>query len=338
MLCYAWSDILRPSDNINLGVELFDNIYNLLGTLYVNGLNNLIKRGLGRTYISKQESLSLIKGKINISESIKQNKFIRRRMICEYDDFSEDNTLNQILKATVSVLIKCPRLDSKIKRKLIKLKLYFSHIKTIQLSNSLFLKCKYNKNNLHYRILINISQLIFEGLITNESRIGKNIEFLDFIRDKQMAKLYEKFVLNFYKHHLDKSKYKVHSPRIRWSLNEKINEFELSILPTMQTDIVIENKIENKQLIIDTKYYSQTLIASNWSDIEKIRTNHLFQIYAYVNNSEFLGTINGMLMYPTIQQEIDVDYYIGQNYISIKTLNLNLEWDSICERLLSLVT
>ncbi|MDF2804567.1 MAG: 5-methylcytosine-specific restriction system specificity protein McrC, partial [Anaerocolumna sp.] len=141
-----------------------------------------------------------------------------------------------------------------------KLRLYFSDIQDIQFSKALFSSLRYNRNNYHYRMLINISQLIYEGLIANE--VDNEITFSDFIRDKQMSKLYEKFVLNFYRVHLNKAVYNVHALKLKWDLDEKISEEDLSLIPEMRTDIVVENKIENTQLIIDTKYYAQTLVTS----------------------------------------------------------------------------
>lgn len=219
---------------------------------------------------------------------------------------------------------------------MLKLRLYFSDIQDIQFSKALFSSLRYNRNNYHYRMLINISQLIYEGLIANE--VGNEITFSDFIRDKQVSKLYEKFVLNFYRVHLDKTVYNVHAPKLKWDLDEKISEEDLSLLPEMRTDIVVENKIENTQLIIDTKYYAQTLVTSNWTDIEKVRTSHLFQILAYVINSDFSGEIKGMLLYPTIEKEINANFPIGGRSVGIRTLNLDVEWKDISDRLLSLVT
>lgn len=184
-------------------------------------------------------------------------------------------------------------------------------------------------------MLINISQLIYEGLIANE--VDNEITFSDFIRDKQMSKLYEKFVLNFYRVHLNKTVYNVHAPKLKWDLDEKISEEDLSLLPEMRTDIVVENKIENTQLIIDTKYYAQTLVTSNWTDSKKVRTGHLFQILAYVSNSDFSGKIKGMLLYPTIEKEINANFPIGGRSIGIRTLNLDVEWKDISDRLLSSV-
>lgn len=334
MLCYAWN-VLEQSDSIFLGSEKFDNIYNLFARIYVNGTSSLIKRGLNRYYIQENEAVSTLKGKINISDSIKEQTFRNGRMICQYDNFSEDIKLNQIVKTTINILIKAPKLDADLRNKLMKLRLYFEDVQDITFSKGLFSALRYNRNNYQYPMLINISKLIYQGLITNE--VDDEIAFSDFVRDKQMSKLYEKFVLNFFRMHLDETIYNVHAPKLKWNLDEEISEEDLALLPEMRTDIVIENKVKNTQLIIDTKYYAQTLVSSNWTDIEKVRTGHLFQILAYVNNSDFIGNVRGMLLYPTIEKEINANFPIGGKIIGIRTLNLDTEWKEISDRLLSLI-
>lgn len=334
MLCYAWN-ILKQSDNILLGSEKFDNIYNLFAMIYINGISSLIKRGLNRYYILEKDTVSTLKGKLDMSDSIKKLTFYEGKMVCQYDEFSKDINLNQIIKATINILIKSPYLDDALRNKLLKIRTYFADITDISLSKKLFFSLRYNRNNYHYRMLINISELIYEGLIVNEN--GNEYLFANFIRDNQMAKLYEKFVYNFYKTHLDEKIYNVHSPKLNWNLDEKIDKEDLALLPEMRTDIVIENNVTNTQLIIDTKYYAQTLVSNKWTDVEKVRTGHLYQIFAYVCNSEFKGNVRGMLLYPTVDREINADFPIGGKNIAIRTLNLNAEWDVITNRLLSLV-
>lgn len=334
MLCYAWN-VLEQSGNTLVGNEQFDNIYNLLTRIYINGIKSLIKRGLSRNYIQEHEEVSALKGKVEVANSIKKQTFRNGRMICQYDNFSADMKLNQIIKASINILLKSPQLDEALKKNLQKLRLYFSGIQDIQLSKSLFSSHRYNQSNQHYRLLISISELIYQGLIANEN--GNETIFSDFIKDRQMAKLYEKFILNFYRKHLDSSIYHVYSPKLQWDLDMEVSDDDLSLLPEMRTDIVVENNSIKTQLIIDTKYYAETLITSNWTNIEKVRTGHLYQILAYVNNSDYSGSVKGMLLYPTINKEVNANYSISGKGIQIRTLNLNAEWDVISERLLSLV-
>ncbi|MGO1372342.1 MAG: 5-methylcytosine-specific restriction endonuclease system specificity protein McrC [Senegalia sp. (in: firmicutes)] len=334
MLCYAWNE-LESSDEILVGNNKFDNIYNLFARIYINGVSTLIKRGLNKYYIREDEDLSTIKGKIDITGSIKVQSQINGRMICQYDEFSKDIVLNKIVKTTMNILIKSSYLNKNLKKELIKLRLYFNDINDLKLSKSLFSNLRYNRNNHHYRMLINISELIYEGLITNEE--DGDMRFSDFVRDRKMAKLYEKFVLNFYKYKLDSRRYKIYSPKLRWDLDEDISQEDLLLLPEMKTDIVVEDKEKNIQLIIDTKFYSETLTKSYLSEIEKIKIANLYQIYAYVNNSDFKGTIEGILLYPTIEKEIDSIFPIDGKNIGVKTVNLDEDWEDIEGNLLVLI-
>jgi 5-methylcytosine-specific restriction enzyme subunit McrC len=332
MLCYAW-DILDQKDTLALGTESLDNIYNLLSRVYISGVTNLLKRGLNRNYIEEAEEMPMIKGKINITSSLKRQSFRFGKAVCIYDDFSHDIVLNQIIKRTINILLKTPELDNNLKIKLNKLVASFQQIQDISLTDRMFSTLRFDRNNHHYVLLMNISELIYKGLITKEE--GDQLRFSDFIREKQMAKLYEKFVLNFYKKHLDNN-YRVHSPKINWKIDESVTDEDLALLPTMLTDIVVEDKKNNTQLIIDTKYYSQTLISSKWSELKKVRTAHLYQIYAYIHHSTYDGYITGMLLYPTVEKEINTIFPMSKT-ISIKTLNLDTEWKNIERRLISLI-
>jgi 5-methylcytosine-specific restriction enzyme subunit McrC len=334
MLCYAWN-VLEQSNQLLVGSEKFDNIYNLFARIYINGANSLIKRGLNRYYIQEEEAVWTLKGKVNFTASVKGQTFLHGKMVCQYDHFSENIQINKIVKTTMNVLIKSPQLDADLRKKLVKLRLFFADIEDVPLSRALFSSLKYNRNNAHYRLLINISELIYQGLLTNED--SNEMTFSDFVRDSQMARLYEKFVLNFYRQHLDESIYKVHAPKLKWDLDEEVGKEELALLPEMRTDIVVENKDTNAQVIIDTKFYAETLVSSNWTEIEKVRTGHLFQIMAYVNNSSFRGEKKGILLYPTIEKEVNATFPIGGKSISIRTLNLDAEWEDVSRRLLELV-
>lgn len=332
MLSYAW-DSLKIDKKSDKGSGDFDNIYNLLARIYLEGLKTIVKRGIYKDYVDKQEELGTLRGKINAKESINNLSMLNNKMVCDFDDFSVNNDLNSIVKATIELLMINDDLNEKYKRGLKTYKLHFQSIKDIDLSISSFSRLRYNKNNIHYKMLIDISKLIYEGLLVNEEY--GNLKFLDFIRDKQLASLYEKFILNFYKSKLPRY-FKVYSPFINWDALSD-NDEDMKYLPIMKTDIVIEDKIENTQTIIDTKFYSNTLSKMQYQDSGKIHSSNLYQIYSYINNSNFSGEIRGMLLYPKINDDVDVDYKIGGKEVSIKTVDLNDEWDQIEQRLLSLI-
>lgn len=334
MLCYAWN-VLSRTKNSPAGLEEFDNIYNLLAKLMVSDISRLIKRGFHREYVENEEPLAVIRGKINIGESLKQQTMVQKRLLCRYDEFSKNVPFNQILKTTLNLLIRSSHMDPQLKKDLIESRQHFADIEDITLSTQVFSTLKYNRNNVHYKMLINICQLIYSGLISNEE--GGKIEFADFIRDEQMATLYEKFVLNFYKRHLPSQIYRTHSPKIEWGLDTQHEHIGVEFLPQMRTDIVVENKLEKLQMIIDTKFYSSALKKGNYGEIKKLSSGNLYQILTYVNNTSYSGKVSGMLLYPTTEKELDLKFKIIGKIVKVKTLNLAEDWEKISERLLNIV-
>lgn len=334
MLSYAYTN-LKINDNVKKESESFENIYELLTRVLISGVNNLIKRGFYKEYITRDEDTKNIRGKININETIKRQTQIYKRLNCLYDEFSEDVLFNSIIKSTINNLIRIKDLNRKLKGELNKLTLFFDSVASIDLSQRVFSLILWNRNNQHYKLIINICELIFNLELPDEAKDGK-INFKDFIKrhEKEMANLFENFVFNYYKKEF--KDLKVYKPHIEWYLDKDYeNNSNNNLLPTMRTDIVLENKdLEStnpKQLIIDTKFYSSIL--STYYEKSSLNSGNLYQIYSYVNNSSFSGEIRGMLLYAALGEEIDLEYKIGEHIIYIKTLNLNQDWSGIDKRL-----
>lgn len=325
MLTYAWENTLKRDQEALMDSERFDNIYNLLASILIEGVNRLIKKGFIRGYMEYSEEIAVVKGKINLDRTIKSQSMIRKRLICDYDNFTQDILLNRIVKTTLLSLLSCSELDTKYVKKCKVLLRYFSEVDIVDISSIAFNRLRFNRNNQNYRLLINICELINTGLITQEDP-GK-YKFSTFIKDNAMAKLYEKFVLNFYKREL--IGFKAYSPIINWQLDEFPED---NLLPIMRTDIVLENA-ENR-FIIDTKYYPNALSKTNYGETKSLISNNLYQIYAYVKNSQFEGDVSGMLLYPTVDYELDQIYVMGGNNIYVNTVNLDVEFEEIKRRLI----
>ena len=130
MLSYAFLS-LKQSNYNNIATEKFDNISNLFAAILCQGIGQQIKQGLYREYIDETEDLSTIRGKIEINGTIKKKISHQRIIKCEYDELSEDNIFNQILKTTVAILIRDPKVEIKYKNKLKSEMLLFSNVKFI---------------------------------------------------------------------------------------------------------------------------------------------------------------------------------------------------------------
>ncbi|KIL07330.1 hypothetical protein SR42_14175 [Clostridium botulinum] len=323
MLSYAYN-VLKQGSFADLGEEKFDDIYDLLSEILIRGIRKQVKQGIYKEYINKDEPLSMVRGKIDIIESVKLKTKSNVKLQCIYDEFSSNNMLNQIIKSTVTKLIKNEKLGLVKKKKLKSLMLYFNEVDQISMKNIRWSELKYHKNNLTYKMLINICYLLNEGLIVNEEN-GKN-KFVTFIKDRQMAILYEKFIYEFYKLEFPNSRVK-YQEQIKWKSDDGYIDF----LPTMNTDISIENG--SHKIIIDTKFYTQCMQKNYLSNNKTFISSNLYQMFAYVKNSKFNGKISGVLLYPTVEYDLSNDYKLSGNDVFIRTVDLNKEFNEISKRL-----
>ena len=329
MLSYAFH-ILKESTYDEIASEEFENLPDLFAAILAKGISRQIKQGLYREYVTEYDNLSTMRGKLRIHETI-NNKLQRKQVLfCEYDEFSENNIFNQILKTTAFILLRHPNLNSEHKTALKKAMLFFDSIDVIDPSTIKWNMLRFRRNNQNYIMLMNLCYFVLNNLLmTTEKGKYKLATFFD---DQGMARLFEKFVLGYYRYH---HPYLRPQPaQIKWNLDD-VNNRSIDYLPIMETDIVLRYK--EKALIIDTKFYSRTMQTHAQYDSRTIHSSHLYQIFTYVKNYDTgnTGNVAGLLLYAKTDERItpDYDFQIGGNKISVKTLDLNVPFSAIAAQL-----
>lgn len=330
MLSYAFR-ILDSKGYKKVSAESFQNTGDLFSAILIKGIQLQIKRGLHRDYISKTDSLSTIRGKIHISQSLKTQSVLKNQLICTYDVFSENSYLNRIIKSTVMLLLRMD-ISKARKKELRKLMIYFADIDSLDISDINW-NIRYNHNNQNYRLLINICYLVIHGLLQKQS--DGTMILNDFLDEQKEYQLYERFVYEYYRK--EHPELKVEKPKIEWQLDDGYD----FMLPTMQTDIALSKG--NEILIIDAKYYQNNL--QTYYDRQTIHSHNLYQIFTYVKNKEVQyqrkpHKVSGMLLYAKTDNKIqpDHEYLMSGNKISVKTLDLNQDFTNIKNQLDYIVT
>ena len=329
MLSYAFQ-MLNEQGYKNLATEDFDNAGDLCAAILIRGISYQLKRGLGREYISETDTISAIRGKIEITESIKNQSMIRSQMVCTYDEFSVNSPLNQIIKSTVMLLLKAD-ISKPRKKELRKLLVYFDDVSVVDV-RSINWSINYNRNNQTYRLLITICYLVVKGLL--QSKSDGSIKMMDFLDEQRMCRLYEKFILEYYKKHYPRIS--TSASQIDWALDDGIG----TMLPTMQSDIMLsyQKGDVDKTLIIDAKYYAHTTQVQY--DIHTLHSNNLYQIFTYVKNKAVKGgEVSGMLLYAKTDEDIypNNEYQMSGNRVTVRTLDLNCDFENITAQLDSIV-
>lgn len=325
MLTYAFRT-LNEDGFRGLDTEKFDNIFELYAAIIIKAISKQLKMGLDRDYIEIEETSSAIRGRIDLAESIKTNSFMDNKLVCSYDDYSENSYMNRIIKTTIYVLIGSD-ISRKYKKDLRRLLAYFSNVDSLD-KKQINWRFNYNRNNQNYQLLMNICQAVIDGVLQTESEGSKKM--MDFSDDQRMSRLYENFIYEYFKK--EYAEIEVSAPYINWQLDDGYD----SMLPRMMTDVVLSK--DKKILIIDAKFWSST--TQTYYDSRTIHSNNLYQMFSYVKNKEeelkdLDYQVIGMLLYAETDQEIQPDesYKMSGNRIDVRTLNLNTKSKEIEKQL-----
>lgn len=332
MLTYAFKE-LRRNNYERIAGEDFEDIHELFAEILTLGISFLLKQGLHRRYITEEDDLLTLRGKLSIQQTIKKRLRRDTRLVCQHDNFSENNLFNQILKSSIRLLLCHSDVSRERKIKLRHLMPYFEGVDEIPASAIHWSTLRYDRNTRTYQMLHGLCYFLLNSkLLTTESGDMKMATF----SDEHMNMLFQRFVLAFYrKRHPE---YKARAKQIKWDLSED-ESTSTSTLPIMQTDITLT--LGQRTLIMDTKYYSQTLLEHLGK--MSLRSAHLYQIHTYVSNEDWqhTGLVDGMLLYARTTSDYQPDMRFTNhdgNILMAKTLDLSQDFKAIedqLERLLS---
>lgn len=335
MLSYAFQ-VLKQTSYEEIAAEDFSMVQDLFAAILAKGTARQVKQGLYREYAVQRENLQVLRGKLDRTETIRNRIQQKPKLACIYDELSENNPYNQILKTTMHYLVRDEGVDICRKAALNRVLVFFDRVALLEPSAISWERLQYQRSNRNYEMLLNICRFVLEGMLqTTEDGRYKMAAF----SDEHMARLYEKFIFEYYRqHHAYLTEIK--AAQVTWNLTggQKANEEKmLHFLPVMQTDITL--RLGEKILIIDAKYYGQAL--QQHYDKSTLHSQNIYQIFTYVKNQdkENTGKVSGLLLYAKTEEAVtpDCSFVLCGNSIGAKTLDLSVDFRVIAAQLDSIV-
>lgn len=351
LLAYAFEyENITFKEKEMFGTEKFNNICDLFSIVIYKCMEKIIREGLYSEYVNFTEKTEFIKGRIDIVNTIRQNTLkTKRKVICNYDDYTTNNLLNKIVKTTINYLLKSDLIKENRKN----LKKIYNILENVDIINDWknirWDSINFNRLNKRYEFVINICRFVLNNLIINKEFENNKIET---IFDKQTYhQLFEKFIRNYLRLYYQKyrknriSNLDIKSEQMTWNIDKNRNNINENYIPNMHTDITVKkkennNKVTNKVKIIDTKFYSNVISSKGFNGYEKdnINRDNLYQIYSYISNKKYKiekelktkkinksANVSGMLLYAQTNEvklyDFGIDVYIMGNRIQVKILD-----------------
>ncbi len=329
MLTYAFQE-LRQNNFEKISGEDFDNIFDLFAEILSRGVVYQLKQGLHREYMARHETMPSLQGKLDINGTVRNFVGNRRVLDCDYDELSVDNLFNRVLKTTMLCLLHNSEVHDMRKASLKKLLLFFTGVSSVPPKSIQWRTMRFDRNNRSYRMLMYICYFVLDNMLMTTTSGDYAMHTFS---DEHMNRLYEKFILEYYRRH--HPELNPCARQIKWNIKEnESNAASLAALPIMQTDIFLQSS--NRTLIIDAKYYTHT--TRQHFGKEMLHSNNLYQINTYVTNHDVThqGNVDGILLYAKTENEESMNHSFtlnDGNVISARTLDLNQKFDKIKQQL-----
>lgn len=324
LLCYALEIVeecnLRLSDPDDC-----DSQQELLARLIQKEVELQLKQGLYCTYQGRYENLPTVRGRIVMSSTIQTLCSCTHKIGCNFDELSINNIYNQIVKTTIYLLLNSDTVKKETKSALRKL---IPKLSEVSLCNPKIIPwdtLRFDQSNRRYRVLLKLCRLVIQGLLIDDKKDGEQLSSQ--LSEGVMHKVYEKFILNYYKYHYPELM--PEASQVHWNLTDTTWS---DYLPTMKTDAVLTGI---SKLIIDAKYYKKAYQYNFGTP--KFYSNNMYQIYTYVKNESESSDRNvaGMLLYARTQDEpiLQEAFRLGGTWFYVRTLDLDLSTDDIRRQL-----
>ena len=138
-----------------------DSILEIFIQLFCGKLWHAVRRGMVRRYESRSDNLTVLRGRLSVVSQIRHNLARPDRLACVFDEFTENNPLNQALKAALRVLAKVAQSQAN-QRQLAELVFCFQDVDDLQLAKIRWELATTNRLSEKYKPLLALARLFIE--------------------------------------------------------------------------------------------------------------------------------------------------------------------------------
>jgi 5-methylcytosine-specific restriction enzyme subunit McrC len=262
-------------------------------SMFLEELSKLIKKGIKSDYVTKEENLKFLKGKLKISEQIKQNSIHKERFFVQYEEFISDRVENKLIKTTLQYLYKKAK-SNKNQQRIREFLFVFDEIGISHNIKTDFSNLRLNRQMKNYeQVLLWCKTFLLENSFSPYK--GNDIAFALLF---DMNLLFESYVYDYLKRNgnFDDITAQDKTHHLAY-LDGKTSKFQL------KPDIVI-NKGE---IVADTKWK----LLSEEKTHQGISQGDMYQLYAY--GTKYKDCKYMYLIYPYDGLDIQNSYQYFKN-------------------------
>jgi len=320
LLKYTRKIKIKEHDLGNLS-KLRDDFFEIIIYLFAKNLRELLRRDFKKTYVNREENIKFLKGKLLLKDQLKLNSADNTRYYCKYEEFTENNLMNQIFKYTADLLIGISSSNSN-KKLLEDILIHLCDVDYVYITLPDFDRIHFTRLNRDYEPLVNLCKMVLE----NASIQFHSSKLETFVFMFDMNRLFEEFVFEFIRQNKDRifmdGSHGIVFVKDQVRIGKLFNEF------LMKGDILIQDD-SGRKILLDTKYK----ILMEGSLHFGLSQSDFYQMFAY-SISQLQNYRDIVLLYPLSEGETFPSKLLTHKMpeeepirVHVKTINLTTIFD-----------
>ena len=240
-----------------------NNLLEVFISMFLNGSDMIIKRGLKSSYVTVQSNEKFLKGKLLMTQQLRRNIVNQSYFFNEYDEFMTNSAENQLIKTTLEYLLKNSR-DNNNLRIIREQLVYFEFVDLTNSPEQTFQKVSIGRNYTYYEQTLDWCR-IFLSRKSFTSFKGSSLAFAVLF---PMEEVFEAYIAYMMKKSIPDAN--VSAQDKKYSLFDRTNETKAGY--RLRPDLVVRFE-DNRTTIADTKWKVLDSTGPSQTD--------LYQMYAY---------------------------------------------------------
>ena len=340
LLMFYASDLFRERGSGSAALEDNpDDLPDLIAEILAHAVEQRQRRHLSVGYRSRHDVTHRVRGRIDVLTTECRRLLSQGRVACRFEELSIDTPRNRFVRAALERTSRIAR-DNVASR----CRTLVDVMKTLGVggvppTRAAMTVDRFGRHDADDRLMVAAAKLAFDLALPNEESGDSLLPRPD--RDeRRVRKLFERAIGGFYKVVLSPQGWRVlQGHTLNWRIERKTTEID-RILPTMRTDIVLEQRLTARRIVIDTKFNS--ILTSGWYRDETLRSTYLYQMYAYLRSQSGRGDpvadhAEGLMLHPCTGPSIDEAVVIQGHPIRFATVDLSGSSSTIRHRLLDVI-
>jgi len=337
LMLYA-SDYCRFGGPALLGLERNpDQLPDLVAEILAHAVESRLRRHLSLGYLSREEVLHRVRGRIDLRATVCHNLLDRGRVACRFDQLSLDTPRNRFVRAALERMAQLAR-GSGIRHRCMSLArgMKMLGVSGLPPTRRQILQDRLSRHDAEDRFMVAAAKLAFDLALPLEAAGAVALA-----RPKREAawvrQLFEKAVGGFFGYALRTKGWQVACGKPQaWQIQGRTQGLD-RILPGMRTDIMLDHPDSGRRIVIDTKFAA--ILVKGWYREETLASRYLYQMYAYLHSQVGRGDTladhaSGLLLHPAIGETVDETVIIQGHSLRFATVDLTESAAQIRERLL----